>query len=59
MNTRKHIEELFSGYQKTTELAEFMEEMESNLNDRIASLRRSGDVKYEPKGVGFPFWLWS
>jgi MFS family permease len=42
MNTRKHIEELFSGYEETAELGEFMEEMESNLNDRIASLRRGG-----------------
>lgn len=42
MNTRKQIEELFSGYEKTTALAEFMEEMESNLNDRIASLKCKG-----------------
>jgi hypothetical protein len=42
MNTRNRIEELFSGYEETAALDEFMEEMESNLNDRIASLRRKG-----------------
>ena len=42
MNTRKQIEKLFSGYEETSELADFMEEMESNLNDRITSLKRKG-----------------
>jgi MFS family permease len=47
MNTRKQIEELFSGYEKTAALAEFMEEMESNLNDRIAFLKRKGAGEQE------------
>jgi hypothetical protein len=42
MNTRQQIDALFSGYEKTAELADFMEELESNLNDRIAFLNRKG-----------------
>ncbi|MDR3294955.1 MAG: permease prefix domain 1-containing protein [Clostridiales Family XIII bacterium] len=42
MNTRQHIEELFSGYEETAALADFKEEMESNLNDRIAVLKKKG-----------------
>jgi MFS family permease len=47
MNTRKQIEALFSGYEKTAELADFTEELESNLNDRIASLMRKGLAEQE------------
>ncbi|MDR0424708.1 MAG: permease prefix domain 1-containing protein [Clostridiales Family XIII bacterium] len=42
MNTRQQIEALFSGYEKSTELADFMEELESNLNDRVAFLKQKG-----------------
>lgn len=42
MNTRKQIETLFADYEQTPELADFMEEMESNLNDRISALQRKG-----------------
>ncbi|MDR1136346.1 MAG: permease prefix domain 1-containing protein [Clostridiales Family XIII bacterium] len=42
MNTRQQIDSLFSGYEKTAGLSDFMEELESNLNDRIASLKQKG-----------------
>ena len=42
MNIRRKIEELFSAYEKTPSLSEFMEEMESKLNDRVESLKRKG-----------------
>jgi hypothetical protein len=42
MNTRRHIDALFSDFEETTALTDFKEELESNLNDRISSLRKKG-----------------
>ncbi|MDR2043447.1 MAG: permease prefix domain 1-containing protein [Clostridium sp.] len=42
MDTRKHIDALFLGYEETAALADFKEELRSNLDDRIASLCRKG-----------------
>jgi VIT1/CCC1 family predicted Fe2+/Mn2+ transporter len=42
MNLRGQIEEMFSDYESTAGLADFLEELESNLNDRVASHRRKG-----------------
>ena len=42
MNTKQYIEALFSDYEETNALADFKEELESNLNDRISSLGKKG-----------------
>jgi hypothetical protein len=42
VNIKQYIDELFSGYEETSALADFKEELESNLNDRINSLRKKG-----------------
>lgn len=42
METGKYVDGLFSGYEQTPELADFKEELRSNLDDRIASLIRKG-----------------
>ncbi len=42
MNTKQHIDLLFSSYEETDALTDFKEELESNLNDRINSLRKKG-----------------
>jgi hypothetical protein len=42
MNTQKHIDSLFSGYEETPALADFKEELRSNLDDRIANLIKKG-----------------
>jgi hypothetical protein len=42
MNIKQYIDSLFSGYEETNALADFKEELESNLNDRINSLRKKG-----------------
>jgi hypothetical protein len=42
MNTRQHIDALFSGFEETAALLDFKEELESNLSDRIGSLKKKG-----------------
>jgi hypothetical protein len=42
MNARRQIEALFSGYEKSAALVDFMEELESNLSDRIVLLQQKG-----------------
>jgi hypothetical protein len=42
MDIRQHIDSLFAGYEETDALADFKEELESNLNERIDSLRKKG-----------------
>lgn len=42
MNIKQHIDALFSSYEETDSLTDFKEELESNLNDRINSLRKKG-----------------
>jgi hypothetical protein len=42
MNTREYVRSLFRDYEETPELRDFMEELQSNLEDRIASLVRKG-----------------
>ena len=42
MNTREYVESLFSDYEETGDLRDFMEELQSNLDARIASLLRKG-----------------
>lgn len=42
MDIKQYIDSLFSGYEETNALADFKEELESNLNDRINSLRKKG-----------------
>lgn len=39
---RQYINSLFSGYEETNALIDFKEELESNLNDRINSLKKKG-----------------
>ncbi|GHU64340.1 hypothetical protein FACS189447_00940 [Spirochaetia bacterium] len=38
MNTKEYVASLFADYEETTELAEFKEELQTNLDDRIKSL---------------------
>jgi hypothetical protein len=38
MNTKEYVASLFADYEQTTELAEFKEELQTNLDDRIKSL---------------------
>jgi predicted histidine transporter YuiF (NhaC family) len=45
MNTQQHIDSLFSSYEETPALADFKEELRSNLDDRIASLMKKGATK--------------
>ncbi|MBA4602003.1 permease prefix domain 1-containing protein [Thermoactinomyces mirandus] len=42
MNIKQYIDSLFSSYEETDSLADFKEELESNLNARINSLRKKG-----------------
>lgn len=42
MNTKHYIDTLFSGYEESVDLADFKEELQSNLNDRIKSLMKKG-----------------
>jgi len=42
MNTKEYVESLFSGYEVTENLKDFMEELMSNLDARIANLVRKG-----------------
>ena len=42
MNIKQYIDASFSGYEETNALADFKEELESNLNDRINSLKKKG-----------------
>lgn len=42
METQEYIDSLFSGYEKTSALVDFKEELGSNLDDRIASLIKKG-----------------
>jgi hypothetical protein len=42
MDTKDFVNRLFSEYEETTELKDFKEELQSNLEDRIASLAAKG-----------------
>jgi uncharacterized membrane-anchored protein len=42
MNTKQHIDDLFSGYEDSSALADFKEELQSNLNERIKTLIKKG-----------------
>ncbi|MDR2072272.1 MAG: permease prefix domain 1-containing protein, partial [Spirochaetaceae bacterium] len=42
MNTGTYVKSLFADYEETSELKDFMEELKSNLDDRIASLIHKG-----------------
>ena len=42
MNTKEYIKSLFTDYEENNELVDFMEELQSNLDARIASLERKG-----------------
>jgi hypothetical protein len=42
MKIKDHIQSLFKDYEETPELKDFMEELQSNLDDRIASLVKKG-----------------
>ena len=42
MNTKEYIKSLFSDYEETENLKDFMEEMQSNLDARVSSLVRKG-----------------
>ena len=42
MNTKDYVQSLFSDYEETENLKDFMEELQSNLDARIASLVRKG-----------------
>jgi hypothetical protein len=42
MDAKQYIDALFSGYEETPALADFKEELQSNLNDRINSLINKG-----------------
>jgi hypothetical protein len=42
MNTKDYIKSLFRDYEETEGLKDFMEELQSNLEDRIASLVKKG-----------------
>ncbi|MDR2143393.1 MAG: permease prefix domain 1-containing protein [Treponema sp.] len=47
MNTTDYVKSLFGDYEETTKLKEFMEELQSNLDDRIASLVKKGLTENE------------
>jgi hypothetical protein len=42
MDTKTYIDSLFSGYEETTALRDFKEELQSNMEDRITSLIAKG-----------------
>jgi len=42
MNTKEYVQSLFSDYEETENLKNFMEEIQSNLDARVASLVRKG-----------------
>jgi hypothetical protein len=42
MKTKEYVHSLFRDYEETPELKDFMEELQSNLDDRIASLVKKG-----------------
>jgi len=42
MNTKEYVQSLFSDYEETENLKDFMEELQSNLDARIASLVQKG-----------------
>ena len=42
MNTQEYVKSLFSDYEETVNLKDFMEELQSNLEARIANLVRKG-----------------
>jgi hypothetical protein len=42
MNTKGYVKSLFKDYEETDELRDFMEELRTNLDDRIASMVRKG-----------------
>jgi hypothetical protein len=42
MKTNDYVQSLFTDYEETPELKDFMEELQSNLEDRIASLVKKG-----------------
>ena len=42
MNTREYVKSLFKDYEETGDLNDFMEELEGNLDARIASIVRKG-----------------
>jgi hypothetical protein len=41
-NTKDYVDSLFAGYEQTKELADFKEELLSNLNDKISNLVKKG-----------------
>ncbi|MDR2211268.1 MAG: permease prefix domain 1-containing protein [Spirochaetaceae bacterium] len=47
MNTETYVKSLFKEYEETEKLRDFMEELRSNLNDRIASLVKRGLTENE------------
>jgi hypothetical protein len=50
MNTKDYVKSLFKDYEETESLNDFMEELQSNLDARIASLIRRGLSKDEAFG---------
>ncbi|MDR0389806.1 MAG: permease prefix domain 1-containing protein [Spirochaetaceae bacterium] len=42
MDTKEHIQSLFKDYEETPELRDFMEELQSNMEARVASLVKKG-----------------
>jgi MFS family permease len=42
MNTKEYVKSLFKDYEETADLRDFMEELEANLDSRIASLIKKG-----------------
>jgi hypothetical protein len=47
MSTKDYIGSLFRDYEETEGLKDFMEELQSNLDERIASLVRKGQSEKE------------
>ncbi|MDR3172063.1 MAG: hypothetical protein LBU17_10625 [Treponema sp.] len=41
MNTKDYVKSLFKDYEETEALRDFMEELQTNLDDRIASMVHS------------------
>jgi hypothetical protein len=47
MNTEEYIKSLFAGYEETPEMLDFMEELRTNMDDRIALLVKKGAAEDE------------
>ncbi|MDR2553646.1 MAG: permease prefix domain 1-containing protein [Treponema sp.] len=47
MKTKEYVKSLFTGYEETGELRDFMEELERNLEDRVVHLVKKGLPEHE------------